>query len=145
MDRAGIDDLRGDIRALPVFLQRIDDDPRLPLVRERVGDQPHFRGGFSARPLAASSSSRAASTFFVSGSYLCAIFGPMSRSSFSPSARGGLHQIGRLLLRIDLAGVRDERAIREIGHVIGGVVEVPELLLPPGRRLFPSPRRPSCK
>ncbi len=44
------------------------------------------------------------------------------------------HDVGGLLLRVDLAGVGDDRRVHEIGRVERGVVPAPEHLLEPRRR-----------
>ena len=46
---------------------------------------------------------------------------------------GALHHVAGLLLRIDLAVVFDGGDVVEVDGVIGGVVEVPQFLLPLGR------------
>ena len=104
------------------------------VVAQRLGREVNVRGHRLAAGSATMLSMRRLISSLASGVYWWPALAPMTWTSSMPSSLQGLgHHVGGLLLAVDLAAVGDGRAVEQVDGVVGAIVEMPELLLVPGR------------
>ena len=97
-------------------VQAVDRDPGQPVVLQRVGHEPHDRRACArGRRPARLSIRRSISAAANRGGSACAVSGPMMCTRSMPTfARACCHDVGRLLLDVDLAAVGHRRAVEQV-------------------------------
>ena len=132
-DRPRVDDFGIHPGPLPVLGQTVHGHPEHLVVAERPGREANAMGQGIA---AAGQNAIDAAVDLFPGLRMVGMSRVRSENMNQGHpffGQGTCHDVGCLLLPIDGPAVGNDRAVEKVGGIVGAVVEVPELLLVPGR------------